>query len=123
VAVVNAVLVGSESFVEIDLWAKEKLDWLRRYLRLKHGICAPATFGRIFGQIDPGKFEDASRRWVSSQLPALGAEKMAIDGKTSRRSGVVGCHSARPGFCAFASRTGLVLSQRATKIHQVHGYP
>ena len=29
VVAVNAVLVGADTFVEIELWAKEKLDWLR----------------------------------------------------------------------------------------------
>jgi len=32
VLAVNAVLVGADTFVEIELWAKEKLDWLRGYL-------------------------------------------------------------------------------------------
>jgi hypothetical protein len=36
VAAVNAVLVGADTFVEIEVWAKEKLDWLRGYLRLTH---------------------------------------------------------------------------------------
>ena len=31
VVAVNAVLVGADTFVEIELWAKEKLDWLRGY--------------------------------------------------------------------------------------------
>jgi hypothetical protein len=31
VVAVNAVLVAADSFVEIELWAKEKLDWLRGY--------------------------------------------------------------------------------------------
>lgn len=26
---VNAVLIGADTFVEIELWANEKLDWLR----------------------------------------------------------------------------------------------
>lgn len=29
VAAVNAVLAGADTFVEIELWAREKLDWLR----------------------------------------------------------------------------------------------
>jgi hypothetical protein len=29
VVAVNAVLVGADTFVEIELWAREKLDWLR----------------------------------------------------------------------------------------------
>ncbi|TLD46376.1 MAG: hypothetical protein FAZ92_01324 [Accumulibacter sp.] len=29
---VCAVLSGADGFVEIEVWAKEKLDWLRQYL-------------------------------------------------------------------------------------------
>jgi len=53
VAAVNAVLVGADTFVEIELWAKEKQDWLRRYLCLLHGIPSHDTFGRLLGLIDP----------------------------------------------------------------------
>lgn len=81
VVAVNAALVGADTFVEIELWAQEKLDWLRKYLRLEHGIPSHDTFGRLFGLIDPEQFEAAFRRWVSSILPALGAEIVAIDGK------------------------------------------
>lgn len=35
VVAVNAVLVGADTFVEIELWARERLDWLRSYLRLR----------------------------------------------------------------------------------------
>lgn len=54
VVAVNAVLVGADTFVEIELWAKEKLDWLRQYLKLEHDIPSHDTFGRLFGLIDPG---------------------------------------------------------------------
>jgi predicted transposase YbfD/YdcC len=99
--------------VEIALWAREKLDWLRGYLRLAHGIPSHDTFGRMFGLIDPAQFEAAFRRWVKSVLPALGAEIVAIDGKTSRRSGGVDA-TALHLVSAFAAGAGLVLGQRAT---------
>jgi predicted transposase YbfD/YdcC len=114
VVAVNAVLVGADTFVEIELWAKEKLDWLRGYLRLESGIPSHDTFGRLFGLINPEEFEAAFRRWVSAILPALGADAVvAIDGKTSRRSGKV---DATPLHLvsAFAAGAGLVLGQRAT---------
>jgi predicted transposase YbfD/YdcC len=63
--------------------------------------------------IDPEQFESAFRRWVSSILPALGAEIVAIDGKTSRRSGGVDA-TALHLVSAFAAGAGLVLGQRAT---------
>lgn len=113
VVAVNAVLVGADTFAEIELWAEEKLDWLRGYLQLAHGIPSHDTFGRIFGLIDPEQFESAFRRWVSSVVPALGAEIVAIDGKTSRRSGGVDA-TALHLVSAFAAGAGLVLGQRAT---------
>lgn len=113
VVAVNAVLVGADTFVEIELWAKEKLDWLRQYLKLAKGIPSHDTFGRLFGLIDPEQFEAAFRRWVSGVLPALGAETVAIDGKTSRRSGGVDA-TALHLVSAFAAGAGLVLGQRAT---------
>jgi predicted transposase YbfD/YdcC len=113
VVAVNAVLVGADTFVEIELWAREKLEWLRGYLRLTHGIPSHDTFGRMFGLIDAEQFEAAFRRWVSSLLPALGAEIVAIDGKTSRRSGGVDA-TALHLVSAFAAGAGLILGQRAT---------
>ena len=114
VVAVNAVLVGADTFVEIELWAKERVDWLRGYLRLENGIPSHDTFGRLFSLINPDEFEAAFRRWVSAILPALGPDTVvAIDGKTSRRSGKV---DATPLHLvsAFAAGAGLVLGQRAT---------
>jgi predicted transposase YbfD/YdcC len=113
VVAVNAVLVGADTFVEIELWAKEKLEWLRQYLPLAHGIPSHDTFGRWFGLIDGKEFEAAFRRWVSGILPVLGGEIVAVDGKTSRRSGGVDA-TALHLVSAFAAGAGLVLGQQAT---------
>jgi predicted transposase YbfD/YdcC len=114
VVAVNGVLVGADTFVEIELWAKERLDWLRGYLRLENGIPSHDTFGRLFGLIDPDEFESAFRRWVGAILPALGPDTVvAIDGKTSRRSGKVDGTPLHL-VSAFAAGVGLVLGQRAT---------
>lgn len=116
VVAVNAVLVGADTFVEIELWAKEKLDWLRGYLPLAAGIPSHDTFGRLFGLIDPEEFEAAFRRWVGAVLPTLGTEAVvAIDGKTSRRTGKVGATPLHL-VSAFAAGAGLVLGQRATAV-------
>ena len=113
VIAVNAVLVGADTFVEIELWARERIDWLRRHLRLENGIPSHDTFGRLFGVIDPDEFEAAFRRWASAVIPRLGPEAVvAIDGKTSRRSGGVGATPLHL-VSAFAAGAGLVLGQRA----------
>ena len=113
VVAVNAVLVGADTFVEVELWAKEKIEWLRKYLKLANGIPSHDTFGRLFGLIDGKEFEAAFRRWVSGILPVLGAEVVAVDGKTSRRSGGVDA-TALHLVSAFAAGAGLVLGQQAT---------
>ncbi len=114
VVAVNAVLVGADTFTEIEWWAQERIEWLRRYLRLEHGIPSHDTFGRLFGLIDPVEFEAAFRRWTSTLVPTLGHDSVvAIDGKTSRRTGKI---DATPLHLvsAFAAGAGLVLGQRAT---------
>lgn len=114
VIAVCGVLAGADDFVEIEEWAKEKLDWFKRYLRLEYGIPSHDTFGRVFAAIDAEAFGLAFRRWVSSIAPNLEKDEVvAIDGKTSRRSGKV---NATPLHLvsAFAAGAGLVLGQRAT---------
>jgi len=116
VVAVNAVLVGADTFVEIELWAKEKLDWLRGYLPLAAGIPSHDTFGRLFGLIDPEEFEAAFRRcWVGTLAAPGEREVVAIDGKTSRRTGKVGATPLHL-VSAFAAGAGLVLGQRATAV-------
>jgi len=114
VIAVCGVLAGADDFVEIQEWAKEKHAWFAQYLRLEHGIPSHDTFGRVFAAIDADAFGEAFRRWVSSVAPNLGKDEVvAIDGKTSRRSGKV---DATPLHLvsAFAAGAGLVLGQRAT---------
>ncbi|HNP42464.1 MAG TPA: transposase family protein, partial [Nitrospira sp.] len=51
VMAVCAVLSGADTFVAIEEWAKEKVDWLRKYLKLRSGIPCHDTFGRVFAAI------------------------------------------------------------------------
>ena len=87
VVAVNVILAGADTFVEIELWAQERIDWLRGYLRLENGIPSHDTFGHLFSLIDPNEFETVFRRWASALVPSLGGNAVvAIDGKISRRS-------------------------------------
>ena len=138
VVAVAAVLAGADTFVEIEIWAEEKLDWLRRYLPLVHGIASHDTFGRLFGLIEPGHFEAAFRRWMQGVLPALDAQVVAIDGKTgvpSDRSSSLGWKTSRRSggvdatelhlVSAFAGGAGVVPGQRATdeKSNEIKAIP
>lgn len=112
---VCGVLCSADEFSDIEAWAKERIDWLRGFLVLEHGIPSHDTFGRVFAALDPRQFEAAFRRWVGQLLPALGAETVvAIDGKTSRRSTTKAEANPLHMVSAFAADIGLVLGQTAT---------
>ena len=53
VIIVCGLLVGAETLVEIEFWAKQKQDWLQQHMRLPHGIPSHDTMGRLLSQIDP----------------------------------------------------------------------
>lgn len=113
---VCAVLCSADEFSDIEAWAKERIDWLRGFLLLEHGIPSHDTFGRVFAAINPHEFEAAFRRWVGQLIPALGEDAVvAIDGKTSRRSTTKAAASPLHLVSAFAADVGLVLLTRQSK--------
>ncbi len=82
VVTVCGLLYGVGDFVDIEAWANERLDWLRRFLKLESGIPSHDTFGRLFGLLDQNAVEKGFRRWVCSVLPGLAeGTVVAIDGK------------------------------------------
>lgn len=111
---VCAMLCGADSFVDIELWANERLDWLRRFMKLKHGIASHDTLGRVFGMLDAHAVEASFRSWVCGLIPALEpGTVVAVDGKTSRRSGGAG-QGPLHLVSALAAGVGVVLGQEAT---------
>lgn len=114
VVAVCASLCGADNFVDIEVWAEERLDWLRRFMKLEHGIASHDTFGRVFGLLDAQAVERSFRQWVSGLIPALEAGTVvAVDGKTSRRSGGEG-RGPLHLVSALATGIGVVLGQEAT---------
>ena len=83
--IVCGLLVGADTLVEIEFWAKQRQDWLQQHLRLPHGTPSHDTMGRLLSQMDRREFAAAFQRWVRGQFPRL-AEVVAIDGKASRSS-------------------------------------
>jgi predicted transposase YbfD/YdcC len=112
---VCAVLCSADEFSDIEAWAKERIDWLRGFLVLEHGIPSHDTFGRVFAALNPHEFEAAFRRWVSQLVPTLDSDTVvAIDGKSSRRSTTKAAANPLHLVSAFAADIGLVLGQTAT---------
>src|SRR5262245_44152066 len=82
-----AVIAGAQDWQDIVTFGRKRLDWLRRFLALPHGIPSHDTFERVFDRIKPQAFHACFRDWVQTVTAALSIKHVAIDGKTLRGSG------------------------------------
>ena len=111
--VLAATLAGADDFVEIRLWGRQHLPFLRRFLPYRHGIPSHDTLNDVINALDPGLFKACFVTWVEG-LRESEPDVVAVDGKTSRRS-----HARSKGrdplhlVSAWASRQRLVLGQEA----------
>src|SRR5512144_1188597 len=113
VIAVGAVIACAESWEDIALYGRSKLDWLRQFLALPHGIPSHDTFRRVFMLIDPDAFEARFTVWVGALATPSEREVIASDGKTVRRSFDRGREQSPLHLVsAWASAQGLVLGQR-----------
>ena len=81
-----AVIASCDDWQEIELFAKSRRDWLRRFLALPNGVPSHDTFERVFNRLDPRAFHDCFREWVRALAEGLDIRQVAIDGKTLRGS-------------------------------------
>jgi predicted transposase YbfD/YdcC len=115
-----AVISGADHWTEIEDYGRSKQAWLETFLELPNGIPSHDTFGRVFAHLDPKPFREGFARWVEALRTRIvagdGDRQVAIDGKTSRRSG---SPKADLGplhlVSAWAVGHGLVLGQLATE--------
>ena len=120
-----AVLAGADSWVEIALFGKRKLDFLRRFAAFEHGTPSHDQFGNLFAALDAEAFQSCFIAWVAS-LTKLGHDIVAIDGKTLRRSYQEGGSKAPIHMIsAFSRGQRLVLGQRkvADKSNEITAIP
>ena len=83
--VLCATMAGAEDFVQIELWANRKLDFLRRFLPFEKGIPSHDTLNDVINALPADNFQACFTAWVD-ELRDAAADIVAIDGKTSRRS-------------------------------------
>lgn len=111
--VLCAVLSGADDFVEIADWGRMRLGFLRRFRPFAEGIASHDTLNDVFNALDGDQFQACFVAWVEG-LRETEDEIIAIDGKTSRRTG-----DRRNGrdplhlVSAWASGQRLVLGQQA----------
>jgi len=83
-----ATICNANTWVDIELWGKTNIDWLKKFLRLTHGIPSHDTFGRFFSIIRPEEFAKRFMNWTTS-LSSVDKDIIdiiPIDGKTLRHS-------------------------------------
>lgn len=85
-----AVLCGATHCTEMALFARNRLELLRQFVPLEHGVPSHDTFTRVLKALDPDAFNEAFGRFMA----AFGAEArfkrgpghLAVDGKSLRRA-------------------------------------
>jgi predicted transposase YbfD/YdcC len=109
--VLCGTMAGAEDFVEIERWARRKLDFLRRMLPFARGIPSHDTLNDVMNALPARLFAEAFTAWVET-LRESASDIVAIDGKTSRRARRGDGHPLHL-VSAWASRQRLVLGQEA----------
>lgn len=108
----TATICGADGWVDVERFAKSKIDWFLRYIELEHGVPSHDTFGRVFSRLDTGEFLAAMHDWVDRFACSLRGAGIAIDGKTLRGSFDHSAgKSALHTITAFATDSKLVLRQ------------
>lgn len=79
------MLCGGEDCSDMAEFGQAKADFLKQFLRLRHGIPSHDTFSRLFRRLDPKPFHACFLRFM--ERFAAGLEGViAIDGKSLRRT-------------------------------------
>ena len=106
-------IAGADTWTDIERFGRERLAWLRTFLRLENGIPSHDTFGRVFAMLDPAGLVACIRQWLEEVGCQLG-QHVAIDGKTLRGSfDTAAGRSPLHLVSAWASETRLTLGQVA----------
>src|SRR5208283_359827 len=112
--------------VVIAKYGVAKAQWLETFLALPNGIPSHDTFRRVFCLLDPTAFLECFQSWIDALSAGLGIKRIAIDGKTVRRSfdrasGKAALHLVS----AWATEQHLVLGQVAvdTKSNEITAIP
>ena len=121
-----AVICGADGWSDVELFGKNKKDWLKTFLELPKGIPSHDTFGRIFAKIRPEEFQRRFIEWVQAIEKLTAGQVIAVDGKKLRRS-----HDQQTGkeaiymVSAWTTENQLVLGQTkvADKSNEITAIP
>jgi predicted transposase YbfD/YdcC len=108
------VLCGGQTAVDMHIFGRAKEGFLRRFLKLEHGLPSHDTFSRVFRLLDPDQFRTCFQRFMA-RFAETCQGVIAIDGKVLRRSfDAASAKSALHMVSAWGCEQRLVLAQIAT---------
>ena len=105
-----ATIASCDDFDDIVRWGEHHLGFLRRFSEFHHGIPGDRWLRALVNRVDPMTFGRCFEDWIQALWPGR-HDLIAIDGKTSRRTG-----DARKGLKALHT-----LSAYATNAHLTLG--
>jgi predicted transposase YbfD/YdcC len=79
-------IAGADTWEEIVQFARDRYDWLARFVNLSKGIPSHDTFGRVFAALDPVAFQKCLLSWVQRLHEVTKGQVIAIDGKVAREA-------------------------------------
>ena len=114
VITILAVMSFAKGWEDIERYGRAKRKWLKKYLKLKHGIPKHDVYRRVFTVLKPELIEACFMNWVRAIKVNAEREIIAIDGKT-----VKGAFNAETGralhiVSAWATANRLVFGQVKT---------
>jgi predicted transposase YbfD/YdcC len=121
-----AVICGADGWSDVELFGRNKKEWLKTFLELPKGIPSHDTFGRVFAKIKPDEFQKRFIEWVQAIEKLTSGQVIAVDGKQLR-----GSHDQEAGkeaiymVSAWATQNQLVLGQAkvAEKSNEIKAIP
>jgi hypothetical protein len=119
-----ALICGANNWAEMADYGRQKLDFLRLWFPFKQGAPGKDTLRRFFRALNPYTFQSIFIEWVQSVNKNVADKMVAIDGKTSRRSGD-GDQNPLHLVSVFLTEARLVLGQQAVdeKSNEIKAIP
>lgn len=81
-----STICGYESWEMIEEFGKSRIEFLKQYLDLEHGIPSHDTIERLFKRLDSKIFSEVFLEWTKSLQSQTMGNIISIDGKTLRGS-------------------------------------
>ncbi len=81
-----AVICGADNWVDIENYGHAKIEWLKQFLELPHGIPSHDTLMRVFARLKPEQLQQCFLNWIQAVNQITKGQVIAIDGKSLRRA-------------------------------------